>query len=206
MSARKNRIQPPVWPADTVVRRPLAELVPAARNARTHTDEQIDQIAASIQEWGWTIPVLVDEAGVLIAGHARVLAAVRLGIATVPTMVATGWSEAQRRAYLIADNQLAQNSAWDSELLAMEIKELSGAGFALSLTGLSEEELGLLLEPVPELSGPGAFTEYDETIPTEHQCPSCGFRWSGKSAPASELAPDGALPGPDGSPEPGEDE
>src|SRR6187402_172575 len=91
----------PRWPADAVERRPVAALVPYARNARTHSDEQVAQIAASIREWGWTSPVLVDESGGIIAGHGRVLAAQRLGLPEVPVMVAADWSEAQKRAYVI---------------------------------------------------------------------------------------------------------
>jgi ParB-like chromosome segregation protein Spo0J len=83
------------WPADKVERWPVSKLVPNARNARTHSDEQIAQLAASIEEWGWTLPVLVDEAGGIIAGHGRVMAAHRLGIDDVPVMVAAGWSEAK---------------------------------------------------------------------------------------------------------------
>src|SRR3954464_3463643 len=94
------------WPADKVERRPLGSLVPNARNARTHSDAQVAQIAASIEQWGWTVPVLIDEAGTIIAGHGRVLAAARLGLAEVPVITARGWSEAQKRAYLIADNKL----------------------------------------------------------------------------------------------------
>ena len=87
------------WPADKVERRPIDALIPYARNARTHSEEQVAQIAASIREWGWTVPVLVDETGGIIAGHGRVLAARKLGLAEVPVMVAAGWSEAQKRAY-----------------------------------------------------------------------------------------------------------
>lgn len=100
------------WPADRVERRPLASLTPYARNARTHSAAQVDQIAASIREWGWTMPVLVDEAGGVIAGHGRILAAQKLGFTEVPVMVAAGWSEAQKRAYVIADNKLAMNAGW----------------------------------------------------------------------------------------------
>src|SRR5258708_5919331 len=92
------------WPADAIERRPLADLVPYARNARTHSDEQIAQLAASITEWGWTMPVLVDEGGMIIAGHGRVLAAARLGIGEVPVMVARDWSDVQKQAYVLADN------------------------------------------------------------------------------------------------------
>jgi ParB-like nuclease domain len=84
----------PDWPADKVERRAVAALIPYARNARTHSPEQVDQIAASIREWGWTVPVLIDDEGGIIAGHGRVLAAHKLAIAEVPVMVATGWSEA----------------------------------------------------------------------------------------------------------------
>ena len=91
---------------------------PVAKNARTHTDAQVAAIAASIKEWGWTSPALVGEDGGLIAGHARILAARQLGIAEIPVMVAAGWSEAQKRAYVLADNQLAiTGSGWDTELL-----------------------------------------------------------------------------------------
>jgi DNA methylase/ParB-like nuclease domain len=113
------------WPADRVERRPVSVLIPDARNARTHSSAQIDQIAASIKEWGWTVPVLVDESGGIIAGHGRVLAARKLKIADVPVMVASGWTEAQKRAYALADNQLALNAGWDDELLKGEIDQLT---------------------------------------------------------------------------------
>ncbi|MGE3743584.1 MAG: ParB/Srx family N-terminal domain-containing protein, partial [Geminicoccaceae bacterium] len=112
-------------------RRPVASLVPYIRNARTHSPGQVAQIAASIREFGWTIPVLVDEHGTIIAGHGRILAAQLLGIAEVPVMVATGWSEAQRRAYVIADNKLALNAGWDAELLPVELGDLKILGFDL---------------------------------------------------------------------------
>jgi len=128
------------WPADHVQRWPIDRLVPYARNARTHSDMQISQIAASIREWGWTNPVLVGEDGTIIAGHGRVLAAHKLRIANVPVMVATGWSEAQRRAYTIADNKLTLNGGWDQELLGLEIGELEVLGFDLDLIGFSDEE------------------------------------------------------------------
>src|SRR5690348_1229525 len=105
------------WPADTIERSPLERLVPYARNARTHSDTQVAQIAASIREWGWTTPALIDESGMLIAGHGRVLAARKLGLAEIPVMVARGWTEAQKRAYVIADNKLALNAGWNLELL-----------------------------------------------------------------------------------------
>jgi DNA modification methylase len=133
------------WPADKVERCPVSKLVPNARNARTHSDEQIAQIAASIQEWGWTIPVLVDEVGLIIAGHGRILAAHLLGIKDVPVMVATGWSDAKKRAYMLADNKLTLNAEWDLDRLATELAELSGSDFDVSLIGFSVSELDELL-------------------------------------------------------------
>jgi DNA modification methylase len=129
------------WPADSVERRGLASLIPSARNARTHSDAQIGQLAASIEEWGWTMPVLVDEAGSIIAGHGRVLAAARLGIGEVPTMVARGWSEAQKRAYVIADNKLTENGGWDEALLRLELADIKAMGFDALLTGFTAAEI-----------------------------------------------------------------
>ncbi|TYL87422.1 ParB/Srx family N-terminal domain-containing protein [Bradyrhizobium cytisi] len=128
------------WPADAVERRPLAELIPSARNARQHSDEQIEEIAASMAEFGWTMPVLIDEEGSVIAGHGRLLAAALLGFDQAPTMVARGWSDAQKRAYLIADNKLTMNASWDEALLRVELGDLAQLGMA-DLTGFSETEL-----------------------------------------------------------------
>jgi DNA modification methylase len=135
----------PSWPADAVERRPVASLVPYARNARTHSPEQVAQVAASIREWGWTVPLLIDEGCNIIAGHCRVLAAQRLGLDEVPVIVARGWSEAQKRAYVIADNKLTLNGAWDENLLRLELGELKGLGADLGLTGFGELEIGALL-------------------------------------------------------------
>jgi ParB-like chromosome segregation protein Spo0J len=172
------------WPADHVERRPLADLVPYAQNARTHSAEQIDALAKSITEWGWTIPVLVDETGELIAGHGRVLAAQQLGIAEAPVMVAAGWSPEQVRAYRIADNKLALFADWNSDFLADEFAALDGQ-FDLTLTGFGQSDIDKLL------SGPDApdeFTEFDRTIETTHTCPKCGFKWSGTSTSKREAA------------------
>ena len=129
-----------VWPADKVERWPIERLVPYARNARTHSEAQVDQIAASIREWGWTNPVLVSEDGTIIAGHGRVLGARKLRINEVPVMIAAGWTEAQKRAYAIADNKLALNAGWDEELLGIELGELEVLGFDVDLIGFSESE------------------------------------------------------------------
>ena len=132
------------WPADMVERRKVADLIPYARNSRTHSDAQVAQIAASIREWGWTIPILIDEIGNVIAGHGRIMAAQKLGIEDVPCMTATGWSEAKRRAYVIADNKLALNAGWDDEMLRVEFGELRDLDFDLSLTGFDDSEIDAL--------------------------------------------------------------
>jgi hypothetical protein len=128
-------IKAPAWPADHVERRSVESLIPYARNARTHSDEQVAQLAASIKEWGWTTPVLVDEDGQIIAGHGRVMAARKLGIEEVPVMIARGWTEAQRRAYVLADNKLALNSGWDDQLLKIELDSLKMDDFNMDLLG-----------------------------------------------------------------------
>ncbi|MFQ3895480.1 site-specific DNA-methyltransferase [Sphingobium sp. R-7] len=133
------------WPADHVKRWPLARLVPFARNARTHSAAQIDQIAASMREWGWTNPILVDEAGTIIAGHGRVEAARKLGLLEAPVMIAAGWSEGKKRAYVIADNKLALNAGWDEALLAAELSDLNALAFDLDLIGFDATDLDRLL-------------------------------------------------------------
>jgi hypothetical protein len=129
------------WPADHVERRSVESLIPYARNARTHSEEQVAQLAASIKEWGWTTPVLVDEDGQIIAGHGRVMAARKLGIDEIPVMIARGWTEAQRRAYVLADNKLALNSGWDMDLLKVELQDIGEMSFDLDKIGFSVGEM-----------------------------------------------------------------
>lgn len=124
-------------PADKVDHWPIDRLVPYAKNSRTHSEEQIAQIAASIKEWGFTTAVLVDEQGGIIAGHGRVLAARKLGMDVLPVMVASGWSEPQKRAYVLADNQLALNAGWNNELLKLELRDLDLKGFLTQTINLS---------------------------------------------------------------------
>ena len=139
-------------PADKVEQWPIEKLVPYAKNSRTHSEEQVAQIAASIREWGFTTAVLVDESGSIIAGHGRVMAARKLGMASLPVMVAAGWTDAQKRAYVIADNKLALNAGWDNELLALELGELGDLGFDLDLVGFTDEEIAALM-PVQGTDG-----------------------------------------------------
>lgn len=117
------------------------DLIPYARNSRTHSAEQVAQIAASIREFGWTNPILIDGENGIIAWHGRVLAAHKLGEMEVPTIELSHISENQKRAYIIADNKLALNAGWDNEILALEISDLKDAGYDLGLTGFTLEEL-----------------------------------------------------------------
>jgi ParB-like chromosome segregation protein Spo0J len=149
---------------------PVNRLIPYARNARTHSDAQVAQIAASIREFGFTNPILVDTGDGIIAGHGRLLAARLLKLETVPVIVLDHLTETQKRAYIIADNKLAENAGWDDEALQVELAELKQAGFDLDLVGFDDEELARLLaqsatdgltdeDAVPEL------TETPVTIP-----------------------------------------
>ena len=124
------------------------ELIPYARNSRTHSDAQVAQIAASIKEFGFTNPVLIDETGSIIAGHGRVLASRKLNLVSVPCIQLSHLTEAQKKAYIIADNKLALNAGWDDEMLAVELTDLKDMGFDLDLTGFNTDEIDALLAPV----------------------------------------------------------
>lgn len=125
---------------------PVADLIPYARNARTHSDEQVAQIAASIREFGWTNPILVDGERGIIAGHGRLQAARKLGMTEVPVIELAHLSDAQRRAYILADNKLALNAGWDDEMLALEIGDLQAEGFDLDLVGFDASEIESLMQ------------------------------------------------------------
>jgi len=133
------------WPADKVERYPVDKIKPYERNARTHSDEQVAQIAASMKQFGVTAPLLVDEDGVLIYGHGRLLAAKTLGLTELPVCVAVGWSVEEKAGYRIADNQIALNSGWNNELLIGELHELELAEFDLPLLGFPDRELRAFL-------------------------------------------------------------
>ena len=119
----------------------VADLVPYARNSRTHSPQQVDKIAASIREFGFLNPIIVDGQSGIVAGHGRVLAAQKLGLASLPVIEAGHLTEAQKRAYVIADNRLALDAGWDMEMLRIEIGELRDLDFDLSLTGFNVEEI-----------------------------------------------------------------
>src|SRR3984893_10897907 len=133
------------WPADRVERWPIEQLRPYANNCRLHTEADLDKIAAAILKWGWTMPVLADEEGVLLAGHLRIGAAAKLGLKSIPVIVARGWSEEEKRAYRLADNQLAARASWDFEQLQNELQELGFTGFDVGLIGFEPDQLETLL-------------------------------------------------------------
>lgn len=145
-----------VWSASEVRSRPVASLAPYAANARVHAEAQVAQIAASIQEFGFVNPVIVDESGEIIAGHGRVLAAQKIGLVEVPTIERAGLSDAQKRGLRLADNKIALNSGWDEELLAQELAALSGIeGFDVEITGFDGAEIDKLVgKPADEKPGP----------------------------------------------------
>lgn len=139
----------------------VSELIPYVKNSRTHSDEQVAQIAASIKEFGWTNPILIDGQNGIIAGHGRLMAARKLGYEKVPTIELKDLTETQKKAYIIADNRLALNAGWDNEMLTIELNDLLADGFALELLGFDPKELNALLEP-EQIEG---LTDEDETPP-----------------------------------------
>lgn len=154
---------------------PLDRLVPYARNARTHSADQVAQIAASIAEFGFVNPILVDSRDGIVAGHGRLLAARKLGLAEVPVIVLDHLSETQRRAYVLADNRLALNAGWDDEMLAAELAEIEGDGFDLGLIGFNEQELAALLaEPDEGQAEPG---EEEVPLPPAKAVTQSGDLW-----------------------------
>jgi len=124
-----------------IVQKSVDKLIPYINNSRTHSDEQIAQIASSIKEFGWTNPILVDGENGIIAGHGRLMAARKLGYTEVPTIELKDLTETQRKAYIIADNKLALSAGWDNEMLRLELAEIGDLGFDLELTGFSAEEI-----------------------------------------------------------------
>lgn len=143
------------------------ELVPYKKNSRTHSEEQIKQISESMKEFGFTNPVLIDEENEIIAGHGRVLGAKKLGIESVPCIRLEGLTEAQKKAYIIADNKIALNSGWNEDILKMEILDLKDEDFKIGLLGFSDSELDKLLD-VDEENEQEVEVEFTEVLGEEH--------------------------------------
>jgi hypothetical protein len=167
-----------LWPTD--------KLIPYARNARKIPQSAVDKVAASIREFGWQQPIVVDSDHVVVAGHVRLLAAKQLGEKKVPVHVATDLTPGQIKAFRLMDNRSHQETGWDLDQLGPEMAELQALNIDVALTGFDPEEISKFLDPTSNGKPPEAFAEYDETIPTEHECPKCGYRWSGQSSSAAQ--------------------
>jgi ParB-like chromosome segregation protein Spo0J len=155
----------------------LEELIPYAKNSRTHSDAQVAQIAASIREFGFTSPVLIDKDGGIIAGHGRVMAARKLKLDEVPCIELRHLTDTQKRAYIIADNKLALNSSWDDEMLRLELDEPHNAEFDMALLGFEAGELAIVMGLGADFD---AGTEADQGRLDEIKattCPACGHEF-----------------------------
>jgi len=153
-----------------------ADLIPFAGNSREHSDAQVSQIAASIREFGFLAPVIADDDNTIIAGHGRVLAAEKLGLPKVPVVRASHLTDAQRRAYVIADNKLSDNSAFEFDILRGEFDQLRELDFDLELTGFTRKELDKMFDDPLYDDPPDDFPE-DDGGDNTHTCPSCGYEW-----------------------------
>ena len=157
---------------------PVESLIPYARNSRTHSDAQVAKIAASIKEFGFLNPIITDGKGGIVAGHGRVLAAQKLGLKLLPVIEAEHLTEAQKRAYVIADNRLALDAGWDNDMLRIELTDLDVAGFDLTLTGFDLGEITAIFDN-PDFA-PGTEDDQgklDELAPKMVTCPHCAAEW-----------------------------
>ena len=159
----------------------IKELIPYCNNSRTHSDEQVLQIASSIKEFGFTNPVLIDGQGGIIAGHGRFMAAQKLKMDEVPTITLSDLSEVQKKAYIIADNKLALNSGWDDELLKIELEQLKELDFDLGLIGFDGAELANMFLDGTDLVEDSKTKEIDtDDFEMSCICPKCGFEFDDK--------------------------
>lgn len=149
-------------------------IVPYARNPRKNT-AAVDKVAASLREFGFRQPIVVDSDMTVIAGHTRLLAAKKLGLTEVPVHIAEGLTETQIKAYRIADNRIGAEASWDADLLKLEMTDLHNFGMDVALTGFDAGELEKIM--YDELN-PEQFDSYGEDIETNHECPKCGYKWS----------------------------
>jgi ParB-like chromosome segregation protein Spo0J len=151
----------------------LDKLIPYARNSRTHSDQQVAQVASSIREFGFTNPVLIDSEDGIIAGHGRVMAARKLGLAEVPCIRLGHLTETQKKAYIIADNKLALNSGWDEEMLGLELADLRESDFDLNLIGFDAEEIEAALNPAEPIQSDGDDGDRIQDVKEPIECPHC---------------------------------
>lgn len=173
------------WPASKVQMRPLSWIKEYEANPRSHPPAQIDLLARSMRDDGVTMPILVDEDGVIIAGHGRRMAAMQNGFGEYPVVIARGWSEEQKRAARIKDNSYGIMSGWTLDLLRGEIMQLKAVDYDVKLLGFGDAQL---VEFTTLPGPPSQFPAVGADIDTKHQCPKCGWRWSGASAPSADKA------------------
>ncbi len=166
-----------------ITNKKVTELIPYVNNSRTHSDEQVAQIAASIKEFGWTNPILLDGSNGIIAGHGRLLAARKLGQTEVPTIELSDLTETQKKAYIIADNRLALSAGWDNEMLTLELNDLLADGFALEILGFDAEEIEKIIKD--SNFDPGTEEEQgklDQLDPKWIACPHCGKEFDARES------------------------
>jgi len=157
---------------------PVDQLKPNLHNARTHSRKQVRQIAESIRRFGFTNPVLIDDAGQIIAGHGRVAAAKLIGLAGVPTLKISHLSEVEKRAYILADNRLAEKAGWDREILTIELQALIDLDFEVELTGFETSDIDILLDDAAEASGGATAAEDDvPALPSGEAVSRSGDVW-----------------------------
>ena len=163
--------------------RKVEDLIPYVNNSRKHSDEQIAQISASIKEFGWTNPILIDETNSIIAGHGRLMAARKLKMDEVPTIELDHLTDTQRKALVIADNKLALNADWDTTLLTIELDELLKDGFALDILGFNEQEIKTIMSDVNFDAGSEEDQgKLDQLDPKWICCPHCGKEFDAREA------------------------
>lgn len=169
----------PDWPASSVKMRKLSEIHPYAHNAKVHPKAQIDLLAQLMIKHGVDQPIVLDEDGVILKGHGRWMAAAVAKFEVFPTVQHLGLTEAEKIAMRLADNQVSLMGGWNNELVKGEIETLKQRGYDVALLGFGESQLvQFTTSPGP----PSAFRAVDESLPTEHECPKCRYRWSGSSA------------------------
>jgi ParB-like chromosome segregation protein Spo0J len=195
--ATRNKAQKAPADASIVVRArsvesvPVDALKPYGRNARTHSESQLEQLVGTIRKLGFNDPLLVDESNMILSGHGRWEAAKRLGMTEVPCVRTVGMTDTEKRQAILAFNRIAQNAGWDNTLLSSELTALADMDIDLGVIGFEPAELDKLLNgpgDLPEM--PSDFQEFDEEIATDHECPKCGYRWSGGNPKKSKQGDD----------------
>ena len=170
---------------------PIDKPIPYGRNPRRISETAIAKVAGSLKEFGWRQPIVVDDEGVIVVGHTRLLAARKLGLDEVPVHVAFDLTPNQIKAYRLADNRVGEESQWNDSLLKLELADLRDMGEGLEVIGFDQSELDAFLVERDD-EAPDDFEEFGDDMETEHQCPSCGYRFSGGVVTDRDLSEDAA--------------